>query len=322
MDNQNIPANNAGDGQVKQTQPTQQTTSVGALANNQRVSGGYESNPFVASAGGLVTILKNNPVSAMAANIVALLLIFAVAIIFGLFSVALASSKTGGIIILLLYFVIFAAIMPIIMGVNLSIAAASIEGLKLRTGDALRASFGKILPILGLLILLGLGGALGLVLFVVPGIIFLVRSSLAPLIVFTEDAGPITALKRSFQLTKGHFFEMFGASIASTLLCAYGLIAPVAAVAAVTTRYQQFKALPSNSTVKYEVHWLNYVLAIIVSIIVVAYVGFFVAIFAFGSRAAKNTTTYPTYDTNTLYQNNSSSDSFYNNSYYNNSSSY
>lgn len=61
---------------------------------------------------------------------------------------------------------------------------------------------------LGVSILTPLIILIGLFFLIVPGIIFAVRFSFAPIIVIDTKSGPIQALKESFAITKGSFFKL------------------------------------------------------------------------------------------------------------------
>lgn len=80
-----------------------------------------------------------------------------------------------------------------------------------RAGSALAASFGATF-LAGLLI------GLGSFLCVIPGIILTCCYMLVIPAVITEDAGPIEALKRSRQVTKGSRWAVFGTMVVATLI--------------------------------------------------------------------------------------------------------
>ena len=74
--------------------------------------------------------------------------------------------------------------------------------------------------------------ALGLVCLIIPGIILSVAFQLVYPIATLEDRGPVEILKRSFQLTKGHRWNIFWAGLVLAILL--GLISiPAAVVVAV-----------------------------------------------------------------------------------------
>ncbi|MEK7101090.1 MAG: YciC family protein [Patescibacteria group bacterium] len=66
---------------------------------------------------------------------------------------------------------------------------------------------------------------LGLVFFIVPGIIIALAFSFAGILVIEKGMGPIEALKESVRLTKGHRFELFKLAVATLVINILGLCA-------------------------------------------------------------------------------------------------
>jgi hypothetical protein len=70
----------------------------------------------------------------------------------------------------------------------------------------------RSLPIGGLVVLdllLSLGFALGILLLVVPGLIFLAYVGISPAVMKLEHRGPLDAIRRSFELVRGNFWRVF-----------------------------------------------------------------------------------------------------------------
>lgn len=63
---------------------------------------------------------------------------------------------------------------------------------------------------IGVSILTGLACIGGLILLIVPGIIWAVRFSFSPIIVVDTKSGPIVAMKESYAITKGLFWKLLG----------------------------------------------------------------------------------------------------------------
>lgn len=78
---------------------------------------------------------------------------------------------------------------------------------------------------LGVSILTPLAVLGGLVLLVVPGIIWAVRFSFAVIILIDLDTRPIKAMKESYAITKGHFWKLLGFWVVLALFNVLGLIA-------------------------------------------------------------------------------------------------
>jgi uncharacterized membrane protein len=66
---------------------------------------------------------------------------------------------------------------------------------------------------------------LGLVLFIVPGIIIALAFSFAGVLVIEKGLGPVEALKESVRLTRGHRFELFKLAVATLIINILGLCA-------------------------------------------------------------------------------------------------
>ena len=61
---------------------------------------------------------------------------------------------------------------------------------------------------LGLSILYPLTVLLGLILLIIPGIIWIVRFSFSPLILVDTKMGPIASMKESWAITRGNFWKL------------------------------------------------------------------------------------------------------------------
>lgn len=97
-------------------------------------------------------------------------------------------------------------------------------------GQLIEETWPVVLPLIGAGILAGIGIAIGLIIFIVPGLILLtIWSVIAPVIV-VERSGAIDAFGRSRALVKGNGWQVFGviivvfliATIASFVLRAIG----------------------------------------------------------------------------------------------------
>ncbi len=97
-------------------------------------------------------------------------------------------------------------------------------------GQLIEETWPVVLPLIGAGILAGIGIAVGLIIFIVPGLILLtIWSVIAPVIV-VERSGAIDAFGRSRALVKGNGWQVFGviivvfliATIASFVLRAIG----------------------------------------------------------------------------------------------------
>lgn len=74
----------------------------------------------------------------------------------------------------------------------------------------LAASFGKVIPLLGLSFLTSMGMMFGFILLIFPGVMLAVTWSVAAPALVGEELGVIAALGRSADLTRGHRWKIFG----------------------------------------------------------------------------------------------------------------
>jgi uncharacterized membrane protein len=83
---------------------------------------------------------------------------------------------------------------------------------------------------LGASILLSLAVAIGLVLLIVPGIIFGLMFMFATFVVIERELGPIDAMNESNRLTRGHKWQLFGFVLVLLLINVLGLMALVVGI--------------------------------------------------------------------------------------------
>ena len=106
---------------------------------------------------------------------------------------------------MVVYFVM--AILVSIGWVQLAIHTVEKKKLEMAT---LFTGYKKILPYLGLMILMIIAVYAGLFLFVIPGVMLITMFFLAPYLVIDQGLGPIAALKESMKLTKGARWDILG----------------------------------------------------------------------------------------------------------------
>ncbi len=90
------------------------------------------------------------------------------------------------------------------------------EGREMTAGEALGGAAGYLLATIVCGIMYGLIFMLGLVLLIVPGVLFGLSLAFAPYLVITDDAGPMEALGRSHRLVWGNWWRT--AAVASVVL--------------------------------------------------------------------------------------------------------
>ena len=90
----------------------------------------------------------------------------------------------------------------------------------LTMGDLFSAAAPSILPLIAFGILFGLGVFAGLILFVIPGLIFLTMWSVGAPAIVAEGAGPIEAFGRSWRLVRGNGWSVFGSLLLILIIVA------------------------------------------------------------------------------------------------------
>ncbi len=85
-------------------------------------------------------------------------------------------------------------------------------------GGSLRFGLRRVLPLLVLTVVYGIGQVLGFVVLIIPGIwLFGIWSVRVPALVI-ERAGPIKSLRRSYRLVKGRWWPVAGVLVVSSLM--------------------------------------------------------------------------------------------------------
>ncbi len=248
---------------ISANSPQPITSTAGTVSSN------YESNPFKVSITGLLTILKTNPMPAILIGLVLILAMVGLGIIFAILSKAMPVVSTvimlGGLVLVL----------PVIVGAYSSLAVSSMKGETKKTGEMYNDAFKKIVPIIAAFILIGFVVTIGLILLIIPGIIFAAWFSLTFIAMFDENLGAIDSMKRSKELVSGHVIEMIGAMFAGSVLSGGtsssggGLLSPAISLAPMIGRYEQLKDLKARGVTKPKVHWLNYLVFIVIAAVIV-----------------------------------------------------
>jgi hypothetical protein len=122
------------------------------------------------------------------------------------------SDMSGGVLAMLGVGAGLGGLAVIIVSIYLSFRlwAAMLTGGDLLAGDIDNS---KLLPFVGLSILTGLGVGLGLILLVVPGLLFAARWSAAPAFLLRQNVGVTDSMGRSWDMIKGNSTPIILASI-------------------------------------------------------------------------------------------------------------
>lgn len=95
---------------------------------------------------------------------------------------------------------------------------ASLAGRPATVGDGLRTGLRALLPLLVMSFLIILGVWFGTIALIVPGIMLMIRWSVAVPALVGERRGIFGSMKRSAELTRGHRWSIFGLSIVALIL--------------------------------------------------------------------------------------------------------
>lgn len=227
-------------------------------------AGGYVSNPL-----SLLPI----SIDALKVNLKPLIGLLATLIGLGILAgvLGVAAIVGAGPIGILLMGVVALAIVAIAGPASTILILASCKGQKTTLKAALQRSphFALSFIVLGILTVLAVLG--GLLLLIVPGIIFLAWFSMAAYVLVEEDISAIESMKRSKQLVKGRVVEALGVILFGSALGILGIVPVIGAIAASiltvlymaapTVRYLQLKSLAPGTPVK--VHWANWVVIVL-----------------------------------------------------------
>jgi Membrane domain of glycerophosphoryl diester phosphodiesterase len=123
---------------------------------------------------------------------------------------ARGESGVGNALTFLAIFVVGIILNTVGQAVILYGAFHTMRGRVFALGQAVQRGLSRFFPIIGLAILAGLGITIGMLLFIVPGIMLAVRWSVALPACVVENLGPLAAMRRSAELTRGHRWKIFG----------------------------------------------------------------------------------------------------------------
>lgn len=129
--------------------------------------------------------------------------------------------------------------------------------------EAWKASLNKFWTLLGINIIVGLKVIGGLLLFIVPGIRAALRYNMVHIHVFDQNTGVSDSIDRAKLLTKDHLIEVLGMTFAAGIV---PIVGNIMAVGGQSIMYSQLMTLKSSAHEKPPVHWLNYLVFIIIGV--------------------------------------------------------
>ncbi len=139
--------------------------------------------------------------------------------------------RGGGITYTIVYYLLMT---PLITAGHVSAVVDIGEGRTPAVGRSLQRAAAVLLPVMGTVVLSGLGVLIGFLALVVPGIYLSMRWYLASQTVVVEGRSPVGALRRSGELVTDYWWTTFGRVLLIGLiggLLAYGLGIPIGVVA-------------------------------------------------------------------------------------------
>ena len=98
------------------------------------------------------------------------------------------------------------------------VVAAELSGEPIRGGAASRFALSRMLILVAIVVIAGLGISLGLVLLVIPGIWLAVSVTMVPHVVALENRGVVASLSRSIRLVRGRWWPTLGYQILVALM--------------------------------------------------------------------------------------------------------
>ena len=231
----------------------------------------YISNPFELIQPSLRSLGVN--ISAVLYTLLFLVLVVVATIVAAGVVIAIGATTswvTAGIlgaVLLLALMVLGVVLAPLVAILMLSGARGQQVGFKEALGRCWKYAWRVFLvSILTALAVIG-----GLILFIIPGLIFAAWFSLSIYALIDDDLRPVAAMKRSKQLVKQHVWETWGLySLPHMFEAIPALGGAVAGVFNIlmlgspAVRYLQLKELKVDTkTVKPPIHWLNYVVIVL-----------------------------------------------------------
>lgn len=107
-------------------------------------------------------------------------------------------------------FLIGLVLRALVQGCLVRATIADSEGRKAGLGECLIAAAARALPLIGASFLFVLGLALGMILLIVPGVMFAIAFAVVAPVVVEERVGVIEAFRRAAALTRGARWKIFG----------------------------------------------------------------------------------------------------------------
>lgn len=115
-------------------------------------------------------------------------------------------------------FMVALLLRAIVQGCLVRATIADSQGRRAGLGECLGVAAARALPLVGVSILFVIGMALGMLLLIVPGIMFAIAYAVVAPVVVEERVGVIDAFKRASLLTRGARWKIFGLALLIVVL--------------------------------------------------------------------------------------------------------
>jgi hypothetical protein len=125
---------------------------------------------------------------------------------------------------LVIFAIQFLIVQPFLVAAITRAAADAYLGERVGIGRTYRFALSRLPGILWITIISSITILIGFILLIIPGVIALVRLSLAPPVLVVEDVRGTKAIGRSWRLTKGHFWRLLALLLLSTLIASVGAL--------------------------------------------------------------------------------------------------
>lgn len=245
--------------------------SITPTQNITQASTNYISNPFSVVIRGFSNVFKYNPIPIIILIVASVTLNF----IFNFYQYfipknTISSFRESGIIIgvSIGILALSVAVSLIISSISLLVGIQSTKGRSHTFGEFFHYFLSLIGKLLGLNIFMVIIIMLGLVFFIVPGILFMYWYCLAPLVVIDQNKNIGEAMTISKRMMKNKFWEWLGLMIVMTIFGLSGILMPVTYGGGMGQFYQQIKNLEDTNSTKPPTHWSNYLTAGIILLII------------------------------------------------------
>lgn len=247
----------------------------------------YETNPLQILLNGITKLFKNNQS----------LTIFILIVSFAEFSFSISqknlenfiqtfSNKSSSLfninlaslLIIIIFILIFIFFNTLFSGMSAYLATSNANNKSSAIKQAYQASLSKFWTVFGVNFMVALRTIIGFILFIIPGIRAMIRYNFSLIYVFDENTNVKQSIKKSRLLSEGHLIEIMGLMIWSGIV---PLINSITVIGSKSEIYRQLKTIKSSPHKLPPVHWLNYLIIILLTLTLVIFLLFLASAFIY-----------------------------------------